>query len=174
MSDTFYCDREPYDRDAHDILFHNVLGLISGKQKNSLTEDQQIRLSSYNFTNAEMDLLEAYNKHYSSFLHCRLLLVRTEGKLKNHDDIVVKSEILHCKEILAYLERRQEMQSILNRFRKPNEVIHLTFASEYFEEKQKYTNSKNKQLKTAKIKNSIIATVIILAILVCIVYCCTN
>lgn len=133
-------DKEPYDREAHDILFYNVLGLITCKRENKLTEAQQARLSSYNFTYEEMNLLEAYDKAYSSFLRACMILREEERKMqlrgkpdKYYNSIVTNSKalILNCKNTLANLETREEMQSILNRFSKPNEDIQLTFANEY-------------------------------------------
>jgi hypothetical protein len=163
-------EKEPYDRSAHDILFHNVLGLISSRQEGKLTEVQQQRLSSYNFTDAEINLLEAYDKHYSSYLRNYLLIVRSERISQTHKSLdeysylivnKAKAEIQHCKETLAYLEARSEMQDILDRFRKPHEDIQLTFATEYFDKIEKEAEEKHKENR-----NFVIVMVILAAIIV--------
>lgn len=78
---------EDYDREAHDILNYNVFRLINHKQENTLTESQQALLRSYNFTEAEMTLLEAYHTHYMNRIKLRSKIAVIEMKIniqKNH------------------------------------------------------------------------------------------
>jgi hypothetical protein len=159
-------DKMPYGREARDILFHNVLGLISRKQDNNLTEEQQTRLSSFKFSATEMILLEAYNKHYDSFLRCNLHLTRTHShkRLNKYDKFIIdnaKAEIQHCKEVLALLEIKKEMQDILNRFCEPNEKICLSFAEEYFEKVKKEEQEQREAKKASILCIGIIVAIIL-------------
>lgn len=170
MSDKiYYSDREDYDRFAFDVLSRNVLGLINLKRENKLTEEQQAKLASYNFTSEEMYILEAYDKHYRSYLHCSFLDRHPNIR---QNDYFVKTELLHCKEVLARLEVRREMQDILNRFRKPNEDIQLTFANEYFQRinNETYFQRTQTENQNKSLINTIIAVGVFLIILVFAVY----
>ena len=171
MSDKIqYSDRDDYVKNASDVLFYNVLRLINLRQENKLTEEQQSTFASYNFTSAEMALLEHYNTYYNIYRTQREELYFTEMKIqiqeKNYANAksnkfeknlqlrraekriaerskanienlqqiksLIEKRIAQCKEILAHLEIRSEMQDILNRFSKPYEEIQLTFANEFF------------------------------------------
>lgn len=169
---------EEYDREAHDVLFSNVFCLFPRMHENQLSETEQARFSSLNFTKEEMTLLEAYNTHYRNLLSSRSKIREIEIKIniqKNHiinatknildepnSQIVEAShrimnnsknafenlkeemkqeeeKVLYCEKMLAYLEKGEEIQRILNRFRNPGENIQLTFANKYFNKTEKET-----------------------------------
>lgn len=60
---------------------------------------------------------DLYERQHQSLLHT---INRNEATIR------------HYEKVLAYLEDGKEMQGILERFRKPNEEIQLTYANKYF------------------------------------------
>jgi hypothetical protein len=87
---------EEYDREAHDVLFSNVFCLFPRMHENQLSETEQARLSSLNFTKEEMTLLEAYNTHYRNLLSSRSKIREIEIKIN-----IQKKHIMNAtKEIL--------------------------------------------------------------------------
>ncbi len=102
-------DREPYDRDSSGILFW--------LSESSLQNDTEIKYFQY------------FKKTYSQYLStCRIIDSRNYREFLQQDINTALSNIEKCKNLLSILENTTPIQSILQRERKPNEVITLEFS----------------------------------------------
>lgn len=113
-------DKLPYGRELNSLLYSDVLS----------------KLDSFNFTNDEISVLETYDTFYTKWLSNLKMKRDAEyrekrmpnSKIPYKESAIYESNIHTCERQLAYLENSKEMQCIIEKVRKPNEVIGLTFA----------------------------------------------
>lgn len=130
-------DKLPYDIELSDLLYFVVLRYF---QASHPTEEEQAKLDSFNFTNDEISVLETYDTFYKKWLSnlkMKLDAEYREKRIPNRYELYKESALYEhniqvCERQLAYLENSKKMHCIIEKVRRPNEIIGLTFAKKEY------------------------------------------
>lgn len=123
MSDrVMYCDREPYDRSSWDILVYDNRYRMNITLKNKTEEE-------YYSYYEKIDRIRLRGEHNIRMLDQMLAkpYVANSSPSFKIKKIEIEMQIPQCEMLLASLEATTPIQSILQRERKPNEVITLSY-----------------------------------------------